>query len=126
MNELTREWVQKAENDFKLAHLALEAGDEPLTEGACFHAQQCAEKYLKAVLQEHQISFPRRHELIPLLELLLPLDENFESLRQALIELESYAVAVRYPGVTVSVALAQSALAAASKVRDFMHTILQI
>ena len=77
-------------------------------------------------MQEHQISFPRRHELIPLLELLLPLDETFERLRQALIELESYAVAVRYPGVTISVALAQSALAAASKVRDFMRNTLQI
>ena len=64
---------------------------------------------MKAVLQEHQINFPRRHELIPLLEMCLPLDETFESLRQALIELESYSVAVRYPGVTVSVALAQSA-----------------
>ncbi len=125
MNELTLEWIQKAENDFKLAHLAMEAGEEPIPEGVCFHAQQCAEKYLKAFLQEHQINFPRRHDLIPLLEICLPLNQTLESLREVLIELESYAVAVRYPGASVSVALAKSALEAVSRVRSFMRSLLQ-
>lgn len=46
MNELTKEWVDKAEADFYSADLLLHAGEYPLPEPACFHCQQCAEKYL--------------------------------------------------------------------------------
>jgi HEPN domain-containing protein len=42
-------WIKVAEEDFKLAQVALRR-KTPLTYGACFHAQQCAEKYLKAAL----------------------------------------------------------------------------
>lgn len=45
MNEIALEWVSRAENDNRLAHMALHA-EPPIPEGACFHAQQCAEKYL--------------------------------------------------------------------------------
>jgi hypothetical protein len=55
----------------------------------------------------------------------LPLDGQLEDLRGVLIELESYSVAVRYPGVTVSVAMAESALVAAEKVRGILRVILQ-
>jgi len=52
MNELTREWIDKAELDFTSADLLLHAGETPLSDPACFHCQQCAEKYLKGYLQE--------------------------------------------------------------------------
>ncbi len=42
-------WVDRAEEDYLLARFALRR-KKPLTYGACFHAQQCAEKYLKAIL----------------------------------------------------------------------------
>jgi HEPN domain-containing protein len=67
MNELTKERVDKADEDFDSADLLLHAGEVPLSGPACFHCQQCAEKYLKAYLQEHGIEFERSHELIPLL-----------------------------------------------------------
>lgn len=124
MNEITEEWIFKAESDFILAQRAIADGEMPLPDGACFHAQQCAEKYLKAFLQERQVEFPRRHELIPLLELCLPLDAAFERLRQFLVELESYAVAVRYPGIVVSLTSANSAIIAASQVRQFVRNRL--
>ena len=124
MNELTQEWVSKAEDDFKLAYLAMEAGEMPIPSGVCFHAQQCAEKYLKAFLQEHQINFPRRHDLIPLLEMCLHVNSTFENLRDALVELEGYAVAIRYPGTSISVELAKSALVAVNRVRPFVRNLL--
>jgi HEPN domain-containing protein len=36
-------------------------------DGACFHAQQCAEKYLKARLYEANVPFPPVHKLLALL-----------------------------------------------------------
>jgi HEPN domain-containing protein len=50
MNEVTSEWVVKAELDFDSADALLHAVEVPLAETACFHCQQCAEKYLKAFL----------------------------------------------------------------------------
>ena len=55
MNPLTREWIDKAEGDFATAGRELRARKNPNYDAACFHAQQCAEKYLKAILQEQSM-----------------------------------------------------------------------
>jgi HEPN domain-containing protein len=52
MNPLTLEWVDKAEGDYATALRELRARKQPNYDAACFHAQQCVEKYLKAYLQE--------------------------------------------------------------------------
>ena len=57
MKPLTKEWVDKAEGDFITARRELRARKAPNYDAACFHAQQCAEKYLKARLQEEGIAF---------------------------------------------------------------------
>jgi HEPN domain-containing protein len=46
MKPLTREWVAKAEGDRVTARRELRARRRPNYDAACFHAQQCAEKYL--------------------------------------------------------------------------------
>ena len=98
MNELTLEWVEKAEGDYATAGRETRARRRPNYDAACFHAQQTAEKYLKSFLQEHGSSFPRTHSLIELLELCLPLDGSFELLRDLLVMLDGYSVSYRYPG----------------------------
>jgi HEPN domain-containing protein len=125
MKELTAEWVSKADNDFEVARLARYRAEVPIADAICFHSQQCAEKYLKAFLQEHRIRFPYTHPLIPLLEMCLPLDQGFESLRVDLDRLDGYAVAARYPGVFMTLEMADEALEAASRVRDFIQTRLR-
>ena len=50
MKPLTAEWVSKAEGDFATMERESRVADSPNLEGLCFHAQQCAEKYLKARL----------------------------------------------------------------------------
>ena len=60
MRELTAEWVSKAENDFEVAHLVRFRAELPIADAICFHGQQCAEKYLKAFLQEQRIRFPQQ------------------------------------------------------------------
>jgi len=121
MRALTGEWVAKAENDFAAADLTLHSGEPPILDVACFHCQQCAEKYLKAFLQENEIEFPRQHPLIPLMELCMTVDQSFEGLLSDLDGLESFAVAIRYPGAVVSVKAAENAFSAAKRVRKFIR-----
>lgn len=63
-----QEWLDHAESDLRLAQLA---GREPSIrrELVCFHAQQAAEKAIKAVLLRHGISFPLTHNIEHLLSL---------------------------------------------------------
>ena len=126
MNEIAREWVEKAENDFDAAELTLHGREEPIIDAVCFHSQQCAEKYLKAYLQENELRFERRHELIPLLELSLTVDREFEPLRQDLQSLEQYGVLIRYPGLIVPATMAEQAFEAANRIREFVRDKLGI
>jgi HEPN domain-containing protein len=85
MHVLTAEWVAKAEGDFATAGREVRARNTPNYDAACFHAQQAAEKYLKAVLQEHGSTVPRTHNLITLLELVRLIDPTFATQRPSLM-----------------------------------------
>ena len=99
----------------------------PLKRGnSSFHCQQCAEKYLKAFLTEHLVRFERTHVLTDILGLCMPLDKDFKKLASDLTSLEGYAVAIRYPGATVSAELAEDAFKAAKRVRTFVRSKLKI
>jgi HEPN domain-containing protein len=52
MKPLTLESIEKAEGDFASAQREFRAKKFPNYDAACFNAQQCAEKYIKARLQE--------------------------------------------------------------------------
>ena len=110
MNPLTLEWIQKAEGDFATAGRELRARKNPNYDAACFHAQQCAEKYLKAILQELSVPFGKSHNLIGLLDLLLSHDSAWENIRADLEVLSVYAVGVRYPGESADKPAARMAL----------------
>ena len=120
MNELTAEWVAKAEGDFATAGRELRARRLPNYDAVCFHAQQIAEKLLKAFLQEHGSAFPKTHNLIALVELCLPIDGSFEVQRDALIWLDRYAVQFRYPGESAERDEARRAYNLATQFRTFV------
>jgi HEPN domain-containing protein len=126
MNALTAEWVAKADDDFHAAELLQSAKEFSLPGICCFHCQQCAEKYLKAYLQEQAVRFERTHDLIALLSLCLKVDIGFKNLQKDLDQLENYSVAVRYPGMNVSSEIAQEALLATQRVRQFVRVRLEI
>ena len=126
MNELTKEWVDKAENDFDSADILLHTAKVPIPDSAAFHCQQCAEKYLKAFLQERRIRFKYTHSLILLLDLCLSQDKSFEALHDDLAQLENYSVATRYPGVTISLEIAEEGFEVVERIRDFMRKKLEI
>jgi len=126
MNELTAEWVAKAEGDYATAGRELRARRQPNYDAACFHAQQTAEKYLKAFLQEQGVAFPKIHSLIELLELCLPLEASFELQRDLLVRLDRYAVRYRYPGEMANRDEARLAFRSVGAVRAFVREKLEI
>jgi len=98
MRPVTGEWVAKAEGDFDVMEREMRAHRKPNYDAACFHAQQCAEKYLKARLSDADIRFPSIHHLTVLLDLVLLKEPLWEAFREDLTLLTNYAVSYRYPG----------------------------
>jgi HEPN domain-containing protein len=121
MDELVAEWVAKAEGDFATAGRELRTRRLPNYDAVCFHAQQMAEKYLKAFLQQRRLAPPRTHSLIELLELCLPADASMGILRDSLVRLERYAVSYRYPGESADREEARLAFGTAEGVREFLR-----
>lgn len=89
------EWLRYAHSDLEIARVT--PSPEMLLEGLCFHAQQAAEKALKAVLIALGIVFPRTHSIRRLLDL-LPADLAVPEDIQEAASLTDYAVLTRYPG----------------------------
>ncbi len=85
-------WLEFARQDLRMADLALGDG---LWSQACFHAQQCAEKTLKASLEQRGRVPPRTHKLADLVYLLgaaLP-----AAIGNDLIKLDRFYLPTRYP-----------------------------
>jgi HEPN domain-containing protein len=116
-------WVALAEEDYLLAGAAMRRR-APLVYGATFHAQQCVEKYLKAILVSRRQPFPHTHDLVALGDLcarcgvLLPVDPD------RIQRLAAYAVQVRYPGEAPTPDEARYALETARIVRRFARKLL--
>ena len=123
MKPRTMQWVRIAEEDLKGA-CDMAAQRPPLRNLACFHCQQSAEKYLKALLQERGAVVPRTHDLGVLLDLLLPYDPTLASLRRALKSLSRYAVDFRYPGGRATSRQMQTALRHTERVRKKLRACL--
>lgn len=126
MNALTKEWIEKAEADLEVARLTLEKANESLAFTICFHAQQCAEKHVKAYLTDHKIPFPRIHDMTDLMELAKPRDTEFESLRDDLLLVDQYSVDVRYPGRNATWDEAIQAVEACERIREFVRKKLEM
>jgi HEPN domain-containing protein/predicted nucleotidyltransferase len=74
--EEAHRWLAHARSDVRLGRLALELykEDAPSLGAAAFHAQQAAEKALKAFLIFHQQPFPKTHSIKQLLQLCAKID----------------------------------------------------
>lgn len=121
----SQSWVQVAEEDYKLAQVALRR-KTPLTYGACFHAQQCAEKYLKAALVSRQQPFPRVHDLAALSDLCAQAGMLLGISSDDLDTLSSYAVRARYPGEQPTPTEAHEAVQIANGIRKLLRAFLSL
>lgn len=88
----------KAENDLKTAVQTIKLGDESPSDTICFHAQQCVEKYVKALLVLLQIDFPKTHDLEELIGL-LPERKRPSLTQDEQSELTEYATGARLSGL---------------------------
>jgi HEPN domain-containing protein len=118
-----RAWVEKAEEDFILASSALRR-KKPLITGSCFHAEQCAEKYMKALLVSMGASFPMTHDLLLLNNLCSSAGVFLEIDPKLLNTLSDFAVRIRYPGEEPTLVDAKEALEIAKLVRVFARKFL--
>jgi HEPN domain-containing protein len=115
--EVAGEWVIKAEHDLTTAVHTLKLGADCPTDTVCFHAQQCVEKYLKALLVVAGMDFPKTHDTEALLAL-LPIKARPMIAYDDQARLTLYAIASRYPGAPdISYAEARAAVALARQVR---------
>jgi HEPN domain-containing protein len=124
-NAIVREWITKAENDLKTASHTLKMRRGCPTDTVCFHAQQCVEKYLKALLAGKGIDFPRTHDIEHLVALLpesIWLRLGIEDQRR----FTAYATATRYPGdyEPIPLAEAKQSVKIARRVRKELRSLL--
>ncbi len=116
MKRETAKWVRKAEQDWDVAH-KLAGETRPPRDAVCFHCQQAAEKYLKALLQEGGLMVPRTHQLDDLLALLLPGNATLARLQRKAGALTQFAVDYRYPGLMASKRQMEAALRSVDQIR---------
>lgn len=116
---VARQWVEKAEEDLTNAEHTLTLRERCPLGTVCFHAQQCAEKYLKALLTLHSVPFPRTHDLLELL-LRIPAELGLDLQPPDVGVLNRYSIEGRYPGdwEPITRAEAEDAVAIARKVRE--------
>ena len=121
---VARDWVRKAENDLMNAAHTLKLGADGPTDTACFHGQQCVEKYLKALLVLRAIDFPKTHDIEKLI-FLLPATARTSLTAEEQAKLTEYATGARYPGWgEIPLAEARRAVALARRLRREIRRVL--
>ena len=95
MKLITKEWLNSAKSDLDTIKAILD--NELLTHIVAFHAQQCIEKCLKAVIEEHELSACKIHNLITLKSMVSKV-KDFDFDEDLLGLLNTLYVDSRYPG----------------------------
>jgi HEPN domain-containing protein len=115
----TRDWIGRAAEDRRAAEFGFTARP-PLLGDIVFHAQQLAEKSLKAFLVWHDQPFRRTHDLVEIGQQCVAIDATLGPLAQRAAVLSEYAWRYRYPGTPDEPPLdeAQEALDLAREVYD--------
>ena len=97
-SERVAAWIRKAENDLLAVDNNLASAQVPF-DVVCYHCQQVAEKYLKALLVSLGVQPTRTHDLLALLQdvraylAVIPPDQ----IEKSCIILNPYSIEVRYP-----------------------------
>ncbi len=87
-------WMDFAHADLRRATILFREND---FEGTCFHAQQAAEKALKGFLVDHDVSYPRSHDLVNVNYLCRNIDADFSILDSKVALLNQFYMPTRYP-----------------------------
>jgi HEPN domain-containing protein len=118
------EWIEKAEEDFHVALSLRRLRRHPAHNAVCFHAQQCVEKYLKALLEKQGIVVHKIHALPVLLDQCTESHPLLAPMRPDMVRLSVYAVEFRYPGESATPADARSSVAIMKRARMALRDAL--
>ena len=97
MKDITNEWLKAAKDDLDTIEELIT--EEHLTNIVAFHAQQCVEKSIKAIMEEYEIPFSKIHSLETLIEKLID-KIDFDIDNQIVLKLDKLYLDSRYPGDT--------------------------
>jgi len=127
-DEIIREWLAKAGEDFDFARINHEE-QRTFYAQICFHFQQSAEKYLKAYIIAHQLTFRKVHDLSMLLNIIVEKDMAFEQVRDDCEFLATFYVETRYPvswPTQFSQEETEKCYDSAKRIRSFVRERLQL
>ena len=120
------DWVDYAEDDFSAAKILLRKS-KPLTSPSCFHSQQCAEKYLKAMLIHKDVEYPKTQDLLALVTLCNNAGILTKFAQDDVDKLSVYAsLAYGPPDFQITPEEAQEAVKIAKTVRRFARSFLAL
>ncbi len=122
MKDITREWLKASADDLAAARHLLSIPE--LTNLVAFHAQQCLEKALKAILEEKDAQNIKSHDLVRLNNLIkpyivLPDIETLKSLNELYID-------SRYPGDLGLLPNGKPSVFEANELIDYATTLYNI
>ncbi|MDA8337308.1 MAG: HEPN domain-containing protein [Peptococcaceae bacterium] len=126
-----KEWLSFSQTDLEDGEVLFQR--DRFT-GACFHAQQAAEKALKGFMVYSNIPHPKKHDLIELNDLCITINTAFNGLREKLITLNQFYIPSRYPDAAAGMApdgvptkdLSRKALDYARDVFDFCSDRMKV
>jgi HEPN domain-containing protein len=123
--DLAKEWLRYAKSDLNTAVHMFNDVNPKETEISCYHAQQCAEKSLKAYLILKDVDPLRIHDLLELNQLCAAQEPSFSTIQQYCVLLNPYGVHVRYPNeLAVDDTLVKLAIENAAKVFDLCDKLI--
>lgn len=96
ISKAVRQWLKYAATDLRLSQTSIDFSAE-FKAIAAFHAQQCAEKAIKAYLTHHKVRFPKSHDIEALVEFVKQVDAPLAKKLEKCKALTIYAVTYRYP-----------------------------
>lgn len=120
--ELVQQWWAKAEEDLDVARHLLDY-DTPYLNSVGFHAQQAAEKFMKALLVYYQIEIIQTHDLGKLLDLVSTREQSLADSLTDVTALNPYGVDVRYPSDSPEITPeeAENAIELATQVKSIIQ-----
>lgn len=122
--ELADEFREKGLADLDTARREHAATVRPNHDAVCFHAQQCVEKLMKAVLAKRAQPIRKTHSLLVLDAQLRTVYQSWKADYQDLAILQIGAVEYRYPGITANKEAADLAIAAAERLAPKLLKLL--
>jgi len=119
--DLINSWIGKADKHVLSAEHELSFSDA-VTEAVCFHCQQAVEKFLKAYLVFHGVSYTKTHEIGELITKCEKTDREISVLKDEADKLTDYAIEIRYPEEWSEPSLeeAKEAFEIAKKIKEYV------